>query len=121
MVPAAGQGIIEIETLVERAAEFTVLSHFPSALAALCERGVLQKFGNLLDCYSAAAVHATLNRGITIRAFFGEIDGDRSIRLTQSGSDADTLIDSMYHALVEAGAEELAVRRSPSARERKNK
>jgi porphobilinogen deaminase len=107
MVPAAGQGIIAIETLVERAAEFTVLSHFPSALAALCERGVLQKFGDLLDCYSAVAVHATINRGITIRAFFGEIDGDRNIRLTQSGSDADTLIDSMYQALVAAGAEDL--------------
>jgi len=121
MVPAAGQGIIAIETLVERAPEFTVLSHFPSALAALCERGVLQKFGNLLDCYSAVAVHATIKQGITIRAFFGEIDGDRSIRLTQNGSDADTLIDSMYQALVAAGAEELAVRRLPPAEERKNK
>jgi hydroxymethylbilane synthase len=121
MVPAAGQGIVAIETLAERAAEFTVLSHFPSALAALCERGVLQKFGNLLDCYSAVAVHATINREITIRAFFGEIDGDRTIRLMQSGSDADTLIDTMYHALVAAGAEELALRRSPSAEERKNK
>jgi porphobilinogen deaminase len=106
MVPA-GQGIVAIETLVERAPEFTVLSHFPSALAALCERGVLQKFGNLLDCNSAVAVHATVGRDITMRAFFGEIDGDRNIRITQTGSDADTLIESMHRALVEAGAEEL--------------
>jgi hydroxymethylbilane synthase len=107
MVPAAGQGIVAIETLADRAAQFTVLSHFPSALAALCERGVLQKFGNLLDCYSAVAVHATIDREITIRTFFGEIDGDRSIRLKQSGSDADTLIESVYQALVAAGAEDL--------------
>ena len=107
MIPAAGQGIVAIETLAERAPEFTVLSHFPSALAALCERGVLQKFGDQLDCYSAVAVHATIDRGITIRAFFGEIDGDRSIRVKKSGSEADTVIDAVYEALVAEGAEEL--------------
>ena len=107
MVPAAGQGIVAIETLAQRAAEFTVLSHFPSALAALCERGVLQKFGDQLDCYSAVAVHATIDRGITIRAFFGEIDGDRSIRVKKTESDADSVIDSVYEALVAEGAEDL--------------
>ena len=112
MVPAAGQGIVAIETLAQRAAEFTVLSHFPSALAALCERGVLQKFGDQLDCYSAVAVHATIDRGITIRAFFGEIDGDRSIRVKKTGSDADTVIDSVYEALVAEGAEDLLKCRS---------
>ncbi|HYS52977.1 MAG TPA: hydroxymethylbilane synthase [Thermoanaerobaculia bacterium] len=108
MIPAAGQGIIAIETLAERAAEFTVLSHFPSALAALCERGVLQKFGDLLDCYSAVAVHATIDRGITVQAFFGEVDGDRSIRVQKTGPDADTVIDSVYEALVAEGAEDLS-------------
>jgi len=107
MIPAAGQGIVTIETLAERAPEFTVLSHFPSALAALCERGVLQKFGDQLDCYSAVAVHATIDRGIAIRAFFGEIDGDRSIRVKKSGSEADSVIDAVYEALVAEGAEEL--------------
>ena len=111
MVPAAGQGIIVIETLAGRSDEIaSVVNHAPTALAARCERGVLQKFGDLLDCYSAVAVHATLDGAITIRAFFGEIDGDRTIRFQQRGNNAEDLIDGVYEALVAAGAEELAVR-----------
>jgi len=112
MVPAAGQGIIAIETLAGRGKEVAaVLNHPPTALAAKCERGVLQKFGDLLDCYSAVAVHATQEDGaIVIRAFFGEIDGDRTIRFKQSGTNPDDLVDGVYEALVAAGAEELAVR-----------
>jgi len=111
MVPAAGQGIIAIETLAGRGEEIAaVLNHAPTALAAACERGVLQKFGDLLDCYSAVAVHATIDAAITIRAFFGEIDGARTIRFQQRGDNAEELIDGVYEALVAAGAEELAVR-----------
>jgi hydroxymethylbilane synthase len=117
MIPAAGQGIVAIETLTDRAHEIAAAINHPlSALAAKCERGVLQKFGNLLDCYSAVAVHATIGEGvITIRAFFGELDGDRTIRLRQSGADPEALIDSVYQALVAAGAEEFAVRGPRSA------
>ncbi len=107
MIPAAGQGIVVIETLADRAGKFEAINHPPSALAAKCERGVLQRFGDLLDCYSAVAVHATIGETITIRAFFGEIDGDRMIRLRQSGRDPEALIDFVYEALVTAGAEEL--------------
>ena len=111
MVPAAGQGIIAIETLAGRGDEIAaVLNHAPTALAAACERGVLQKFGDLLDCYSAVAVHATIDTEITIRAFFGEIEGARTIRFQQRGNNAEELIDGVYEALVAAGAEELAVR-----------
>jgi hydroxymethylbilane synthase len=111
MVPAAGQGIIAIETLVGRGEEIAaVLNHAPTALAAACERGVLQKFGDLLDCYSAVAVHAAIDAAITIRAFFGEIEGARTIRFQQRGNNAEELIDGVYEALVAAGAEELAVR-----------
>ncbi len=118
MIPAAGQGIIAIETLAGRFEDVAAsLNHQPTALAATCERGVLQKFGDLLDCDSAVAVHATIDETITIRAFFGEIDGERSIRFRQSGSNPDELIDGVYEALVAAGANELAVRRSPLAEE----
>jgi len=110
MIPAAGQGIVAIETLADCAQIAAAINHPPSALAAKIERGVLQKFGGLLDCYSAVAVHATIGESITIRAFFGEIDGDRTIRFRQSGTDPEALIDSVYEALVAAGAEELAVR-----------
>jgi len=111
MIPAAGQGIVVIETLAGPAEDIVrPINHTPTQVAALCERGVLQKFGSLLDCYSAVAVHATIDRPLTIRAFFGELEGNRTIRLRQSGSDAVELIDRIYEALVAAGAEELAVR-----------
>jgi hydroxymethylbilane synthase len=110
MLPACGQGIIAIETLRSGASLASSITHAPTALAAHCERGVLQKFGTLLDCYSACAVHATFNDGhVTIRAFFGELEGDRAIRVTRSGRDADAVIDEVYRELVEQGAMDLVV------------
>jgi len=110
MLPACGQGIVAIETLSSARSIAGSLSHAPTALAAHCERGVLQKFGTLLDCYSACAVHATFDDGvITIRAFFGELEGDRSIRVTRSGRDADAVIDDVYRELVDQGAMNLVV------------
>ncbi|HEX3576987.1 MAG TPA: hydroxymethylbilane synthase [Thermoanaerobaculia bacterium] len=107
MLPACGQGIIAIETLREAP---TVINHAPTALAAHCERGVLQKFGTLLDCYSACAVHATFDDDvITIRAFFGELEGDRAIRVTRSGRDADVVINDVHRELVDQGAMNLVV------------
>jgi hydroxymethylbilane synthase len=110
MLPACGQGIVAIETLREGDARSIAasISHAPTALAAHCERGVLQKFGSILDCYSACAVHATFDDGvITLRAFFGEIEGDRIVRVSLSGRDADRLIDEVHRELVEQGAMEL--------------
>jgi len=110
MIPAAGQGIVVIETLAGHEDIAQMINHAPTEIAARCERGVLQKFGDLLDCYSAVAVHTTIDRPYTIRAFFGELEGNRTIRLRQSGDDPVELIDRVYEALVAAGAEELAVR-----------
>jgi len=108
MIPAAGQGIIVVETADDRSrAAVEIINDWRAALAARCERGVLQKFGNLLDCYSAVAVHASIDRGITVRAFFGEIDGDRSVRVTKSGTDPKEVIGAVYDALISQGAEEL--------------
>jgi hydroxymethylbilane synthase len=59
MLPAAGQGIIAIETL-RGGPSLSHINHEATALAARCERGVLQKFGTLLDCYSPIAVHAVI-------------------------------------------------------------
>ena len=112
MLPACGQGIIAIETLRERSEAAASINHAPTALAAHCERGVLQKFGTLLDCYSACAVHATFDDGsITLRAFFGELEGDRAIRVTCNGRDGDALIDEVYRELVDRGAMNLVVQR----------
>ena len=71
MIPAAGQGIVTIECLAENETAKTAaraMTHAPSETAALRERGVLQKFGTRLDCYSEIAVHATADGAI--RAFF---------------------------------------------------
>jgi hydroxymethylbilane synthase len=112
MLPACGQGIIAIETLRDAASIASSINHAPTALAAHCERGVLQTFGTLLDCYSACAVHATFDNGdITIRAFFGELEGNRSIRVARNGRDADVVIDEVHRELIERGAMSLMVQR----------
>jgi hydroxymethylbilane synthase len=112
MLPACGQGIIAIETLCDNSEIAASINHAPTALAARCERGVLQKFGTSLDCYSACAVHATFDDGvITIRAFFGELDGNRSIRVSHNGPDADAIIDAVYRQLIDQGAMNLVVQR----------
>jgi hydroxymethylbilane synthase len=110
MIPAAGQGIVAIECNKDdddaRAAAAAV-NHRPSEAAALAERGVLQKFGEMLDCYSAVAVHATVNGRVTIRAFFGEISGDRNLRVVRDGDDADAVVQHVFDELVDRGAMEL--------------
>jgi hydroxymethylbilane synthase len=103
MVPAAGQGIVAIETLSDEAREIVAkINDERSATAARCERGVLQRFGTLLDCYSSVAVHAEVGDVITIRAFFGD-----SIRVTRSASNPDATIDAAYDDLVRQGAMQL--------------
>jgi hydroxymethylbilane synthase len=99
MLPAAGQGIVAIECLASNAWAQDVarsITHAPSAEAAIVERGILQKFGMRLDCYSAVAAHYS---GSTLRAFFS--NGTRSVRA--HGPD----VDSVYTDLVAQGAEEL--------------
>ncbi|MFL6248466.1 MAG: hydroxymethylbilane synthase [Thermoanaerobaculia bacterium] len=64
MVPATGQGIVALEAsrtsiLGRSAAE--AIDHPPTALAARCERGVLQHFETILDCTSCIAVHASFD------------------------------------------------------------
>ena len=99
MVPAAGQGIVATECLASNAFAIEAaraITHEPSARAALAERGVLQKFGTRLDCYSAVAVHASDSN---LRAFFS--NGTRSIRAEGRG------VDDVYASLMAQGAGEL--------------
>ena len=99
MVPAAGQGIVAIECLADNTFALGAarsINHEPSEAAAVAERGVLQKFGTRLDCYSAVAVHSSDS---SLRAFFS--NGTRSIR-TQG-----TSVDAVYDALIAQGAGEL--------------
>ncbi|HEY6137219.1 MAG TPA: hydroxymethylbilane synthase [Thermoanaerobaculia bacterium] len=144
MVPAAGQGIVTIECNKDddRARQAAAaINHHPSEAAARAERGVLQKFGEALDCYSAVAVHATWARviprredgeesrahddgdapsagdpspssrlGMTrlkIRAFFGELEGERHLHVTREGDEADAVVQQVFDELVDRGAMEL--------------
>ena len=111
MVPAAGQGIVGIETLKTNAYArdaVAAITHRSSALAANCERGVLQKFGERLDCYSCVAVHATAIGGdVTIRAFLSDYEGTTPLRVTRTGSDPDAVIDAVAGELIARGAIDL--------------
>ncbi len=111
MIPAAGQGIVVIETLVNHTAgrDAAAAINVPaSELAATCERGALQRFGERLDCYSAVAVHTTAeNSQLTIRAFVADYDGTRSIRTRHSGRDPQQVISAVYDELIAKGAMEL--------------
>ncbi|HEX6159290.1 MAG TPA: hydroxymethylbilane synthase, partial [Thermoanaerobaculia bacterium] len=111
MLPACGQGIVGIECLRDDARARDAarsISHEPSAVAALCERGVLQKFGEQLDCYSAVAVHASSTDGeLMVSAFFSDLGATRSVRARATGRDPETVIDAVYDELVAQGATEL--------------
>jgi hydroxymethylbilane synthase len=111
MLPAAGQGIVTIETLVDDVETRELverISHAPTAVAAHCERGVLQKFGERLDCYSAVAVHATEAGGeLTIRAFLSDLAGTQSIRASLRGKNPEELIAGVADGLLRQGAVEL--------------
>lgn len=111
MLPAAGQGIVGIECLASSALGLeaaAAINHAPSALAAHVERGVLQKFGEQLDCYSAVAVHCTSDAdGVFARAFISDYDGTRFIRATSRGRNAAEVINAVFDELVGQGAEEL--------------
>jgi hydroxymethylbilane synthase len=111
MLPAAGQGIVTIETLVDDAETRELVervSHGPTAVAAHCERGVLQKFGERLDCYSAVAVHATAEgEELTIRAFLSDFAGTQSIRAALKGTNPEELIAGVADGLLRQGALEL--------------
>jgi hydroxymethylbilane synthase len=95
MLPAAGQGIVAIECLAmnERVREIArSINDDASEAAARHERGVLQKFGTRLDCYSAVAAH--WSDGV-LQAF---VCGIRA-----RGSD----VDGVYEQLLAQGAEKL--------------
>lgn len=114
MVPAACQGIIGIEALAGNALAREAaqsITHAPSRQAALCERAVLQKFGERLDCHTAIAVHCSAGAEVTIEAFLADYHGERSIRTTQRGGDANAVVDAVHGDLVAHGAMELLLAR----------
>ena len=100
MTPAAGQGIIALETLTDEARQIAAtVDHKPTAAAALCERALLQKFENRLDCYSPIGVHAEIADQTTLRVFFAE--GDHALRLKRSGTNTDAVVAAAFDALRE--------------------
>jgi hydroxymethylbilane synthase len=109
MTPAAGQGIVALETLHDDdfARETAARINDSSAdVEARCERGVLARFGTLLNCNSAIAVNARFEQETTtIRAFAG--DGARSIRLMHVARDPNEAIEAVFAELVRQGARDI--------------
>ena len=109
MIPAAGQGIIGLECLTSNARAIDAaraITHAASAVAARVERGVLQKFGEQLDCYSAVAVHCPAEGAI--QAFVSDYEGTRSISVRHEATeDVEGTIDAVHAKLVSQGAEDL--------------
>ena len=113
ITPAAGQGIVGIEILASRndlSEPLAILNRPDAALAATVERGVLQRFGTLLDCYTPIAVHAEL-RGDSIRchAFVSDLGGARAIRVVEDGSRSavERLVEQVHASLCSRGALDL--------------
>lgn len=111
MIPAAGQGIVGIETLAsnrhaQEAAE--AITHRDSATAAIAERGVLQQFGSRLDCTSCIAVHAVVGSdGVELRAFLSDPDGATPLRACRRGADALALAAEVAADLMAQGGARL--------------
>lgn len=114
MLPAAGQGIVTIETLASHDVARTAaesITHQETALLARAERAVLQKFDDRLDCTSSIAVHAVLEEGeMTIRAFASDPAGARALRVMRRGHEVQEVIDGVYAELLANGATELLCR-----------
>lgn len=111
MVPAAGQGVIAIETRADATLEHeavTKINHRTTEVRARCERGVLQLFGEQIGCDSAIGVHATIReRVITVRAVAAGEDGRDSVTVIQSGTDSHSLVRNVFGELIEKGAMDL--------------
>ncbi|MFA6956830.1 MAG: hydroxymethylbilane synthase [Thermoanaerobaculia bacterium] len=110
ITPAAGQGIVGIEILASQndlREALAKINHHRSALQARIERGVLQRFGTLLDCYTPVAVHAEY-RGDAVRchAFLSNLKGDVAIRVVDESpiADADALVVRVHEKLCDKGA-----------------
>ena len=82
MLPAAGQGIVAIECLASNASRRRRARDQSRAerVARRCERGVLQKFGTRLDCYSPVAPCISVRSATVLRAFVSETAAARRSR-----------------------------------------
>jgi len=113
ITPAAGQGIVGIEILGARDDLRRVLAKIDdadAALAARVERGVLGRFGTLLDCYTPIAVHAELSpAAIHCHGFVSTLEGDRAVRVYEEAGrqQEDVVVDLVYRSLVGQGAMDL--------------
>ena len=113
MTPAAGQGIVGMEILSRRDDVAEILSRInddAAATSARIERGVLQDFGTVLDCYSSIGIHAVREGAmIHCHAFLSDNEGSRAIRFTQSApaAEATSLVGSVAGELKSRGALDL--------------
>jgi hydroxymethylbilane synthase len=122
----AGQGIVAIECLASNERARTAartINDEPSEVAATNERGVLQKFGTKLDCYSAVAVYCDFGvRWPQPPLSYAEAATDTTYKSGSCGyrtpnvaiqafvagvRASGTDVDSVYQQLIDQGAEKL--------------
>lgn len=111
MIPAAGQGVIALETLADhrhgRAAAAAV-THGQTEMLARSERRVLERFADRLDCHSAVAVHATISDDtVTIHAMVSDTNGARTVFSRHHDSDGYAAAVRVATELQQQGAVDL--------------
>lgn len=113
MIPAAGQGILAIETLAAReevVERMRSINEPRIEREALAERSVLEQFGDRLDCHSAIGVHARHDGSeLEILAYAGSVNGNASARVEKKshGSEWHALASEVHGELVRQGAMEI--------------
>ena len=111
MLPAAGQGIVAIETLAERGEVSGILAPLNDSAArcaAFAERSLVRSLGG--TCVSPIGAYAVVEgEALRLTACVGDPEGQRLLRETVSGSveNAKGIGGSLAARLNELGAQEL--------------
>ena len=95
IVPAPAQGALAVEAKADRAdvlALLAVLDHPRTRLEVECERAFLEEFGGGCSIPLGSLVRAE-ETGLTLSAFWSEIDGSKPVRLSQACPDPGRAMD----------------------------
>lgn len=111
MLPAAAQGVVGIECLVDNVELRALLAQLNDATTlrtTLAERTVAGALG--ADCHAPVAVHGvSLASVLTLTAFVATVDGKRHLRETHGGpsEDAEKIAAELARRLLDQGAAEM--------------
>jgi hydroxymethylbilane synthase len=109
MVPAPGQGCLAVQCRVDdelvRAA-LAAIDHAPSHTALDAERSLMWRLGG--GCALPLGAYARLDAGaIRLTALVATPEGDRVLRVEETGTDPEAVAGAAATALIDLGAEEI--------------